>query len=273
LALARLASHLRAKIDYLSFSSLDDVTLPSVQAQCTLFVSRLSDIRIKSMEKAGWEGTPSRHLLFLDQLPVEAIASRLPRLNIRSSDRLHVAAERDPRAICELVHRLIAGVVHRDAVPRIVDAWLESDQLTVLAPTFERLEIPLNKLAKHVGTDRQEIKSFQIDEDGRFLFWPHADVHLGWPQLLEIVDPTSALAEKRKSKQFNQRYGAAIRSLREERELKQSDMGGVTERHLRRIEYGQQAASKRVLESLAQAHEMALEEYLQALAKRLGKRA
>ncbi|NLE36878.1 MAG: helix-turn-helix transcriptional regulator [Pirellulaceae bacterium] len=80
------------------------------------------------------------------------------------------------------------------------------------------------------------------------------------------ADPVSSLAARQKTEVFNRRYGAAIRRLRMEAGLKQSDIAGLTERNLRRVEHGQLAASKSTLQSLANAHGMALEDYLDGLA-------
>lgn len=160
----------------------------------------------------------------------------------------------------------------RADVPQlIVDAWVEQENLVLLAPTFERLSVPLEKLEKFIGCDAEKVARFDIDEDGRFLFWPHADVHLGWEQFLQIVDPIAALAASQLTQEFNEHYGAAIRTLREELGLKQTEISGITERHLRRVEHGQSAASRATLESLARAHGMSLGNYLKKLAKHLGK--
>lgn len=154
----------------------------------------------------------------------------------------------------------------------MVDAWIEDGRLVLLAPSFERLAVPLDRLADLIGKDKRTAGAFEIDEEGRYLYWPHADVHLGWDQFVQIVDPTAALSDRQKTAEFNRRYGAAIRALREEHGLRQSEVDGVTERHLRRVEHGEQAASKATLSALATAHKMSLDEYLKALASRLGKR-
>jgi len=159
-------------------------------------------------------------------------------------------------------------MAHTGGPQRIVDAWIENEHLVLLAPSFDRLAVLRKELEKFIGTNEEEINAFEIDEEGRFLYWPQADVHLGWEQFEQIVDPAAAVGAKNRSKEFNERYGAAIRSLREASGLKQSDIGGITERHLRRIERGEQAASKSQLESLAKAHSMSIEKYLKELAKR-----
>ena len=267
-ALKRIPS--RTNVALLSFASMDEVKLPAGRSQSTLFVSRLADITQKSLARA-LTGSISKQLIFLEGLPIEAVASRLPRLNIRNPERLHIAAKRDEASMTELIYRLVRGRAQVGRVHPVADAWIEAEQLVLLSPAFVRLEVPLAKLARFIGADRAKVRAFDIDEDGRFLHWPHVDVHLGWSQIRQLVDPTAALAEVQRSTKFNRLYGAAIRALREERGLKQTDIDGVTERQLRRVEHGEQAASKVTLEALAKAHAQPLDEYLEALAGRMAK--
>lgn len=147
---------------------------------------------------------------------MEAMPARLLQLDIRNPHRLHLAAERSPKLIVVFISRLFSGIAQADGLSPIVDAWVENENLVLLSPTFDRLSVPLKQLEKFIGAETEEIAAFEIDEDGRFLFWPHADVHLGWEQFLQIVDPTSAVAAQQRSKVFNERYGAAIRALCEQ---------------------------------------------------------
>ena len=151
----------------------------------------------------------------------------------------------------------------------IADAWVEGETLFVLSPGFDRLRVPLNDLYRVVGATIDNIKAFEIDEDGSYLYWPHANVHLGWEQLQGILDATTLLSARPRSAAFNQQYGRAIRTLREEHGLKQSEIVGIADRHLRRIEHGQTAATRSVLASLTQAHGMDLPRSLAELAGRL----
>jgi DNA-binding transcriptional regulator YiaG len=150
-----------------------------------------------------------------------------------------------------------------------VDAWIEDDHLVVLASSFARLRIPLAKLAPHLGRDRDQVRAFEIDEDGAFLYWAGADAHLGLDQLAAVVDPTFAIAMQRKSSEFNRQYGKAIRALRAESGVTQAAIAGVTARHLRRIECGQLGPTSAVLRSLAAAHRMDVTRYLAEVARRL----
>ncbi len=39
------------------------------------------------------------------------------------------------------------------------------------------------------GQPRAVLRNFVIDPDGSFVHWPDLDVHLGWNQFLQAVDP------------------------------------------------------------------------------------
>ena len=61
-------------------------------------------------------------------------------------------------------------------------------------------------------------------------------------------------------------YGDAIRRLRAQHELRQSDVEGLDERHVRRIEKGESPATQSALAKLAESHGMSLGDYLDAVA-------
>ncbi len=83
-----------------------------------------------------------------------------------------------------------------------------------------------------------------IDPDGSFIYWPDLDVHLGWNQFLQAVDPAEFRKAQQRSAEFNARYGAAIRRVREAAGIVQSGVEGLTERQVRRIEYGESRARR-----------------------------
>lgn len=271
-SLGKLPPRWRARFELQQLGTRAAAAMPSRRAGL-LYVSRLADLPPEGARKALAAAGRARHLVLLEGLPVEALAARLLPLDIRNPHRLHVAATRSKRGVAEITYRLFSGIAQTDGPGTIVDCWVEGDRLVVLSPAFDRLSVPLDDLAPLIGTDRDQVAAFEIDEDGRFLHWPHADVHLGWDQLVQIVDPAAALAARQSSEAFNRRYGAAIRALREECGLRQSDITGLTERHLRRVEQGQQAATRATLDALATAHALTLGDYLKQLAERLARSA
>jgi hypothetical protein len=263
------AARRRAEVfAFRSWREVDWSELKPGQSVKTLVLCRLADIP-EDVEAVRLPRGTCTLLVFVEEMPVEAIPSRVPRLNVRDSRRLHIARQGDSDAILAIIRRVIRGLAATQGEDRIVDAWVEGAALVVLSPSFERLYVPVKDLEQFLGSKAERASAFEIDEDGSYLYWPHADVHLGWEQLRGIVDPTTLLATRQKSNAFNQRYGAAIRALREDRGLTQSDIAGVADRHLRRIEHGKLAATSSVLRALAESHEMSLAVYLAELAERL----
>lgn len=263
----RLPTTIRKMFDLRAFARWEDVDVDD-DDPTTIVVSRLGDVPEQFSDGARF-GSHARHMLFVEELPVEAIATRLMRLKVRTAHRLHLARETSNQAIENVVFRVLAGTIQANADGRIADAWVEDDALVLLSPTFERMNVPLEKLKKRIGDDIAKVKDFEIDEDGSFLFWPHANVHLGWEQFQRLVDPIALLQTKQKNDEYNRQYGDAIRKLRETQGLSQAKIEGIGARNLRRVEHGQLPASTTTLKALANAHGMSLLDYLNEVTKYL----
>jgi hypothetical protein len=105
-----------------------------------------------------------------------------------------------------------------------------------------------------------------MDEDGSYLHWPGPDIHIDLDAIRVAKDPsalTEAIVEKAR---HDNRYGAAIAVVRLAAGLKQSDIEGLSERQVRRIEKGEGTTSE-ALRLLAAAHCMKLDDYFKAVAE------
>lgn len=211
-----------------------------------------------------------KYLLVNRSLPPEAIPARLVPLNVRDESRIHLARIEDSETLESYLLRFVQALGLDDMHNAIIDAWWEGDVLVVISPGFERLRMPMPQLPKKLRrarlTDREE---FTIDDFGEFVYWPKMDIHMGWSQFLQAVDPHAKLRAQQKSEAFNHRYGLAIRDLRQDSELRQSDIRGLDARTVGRIERGERRASANALTKLANAHRMNANEYMAALADRL----
>lgn len=256
----RLPSRLRSTVSSRSIKGK-----ASSSPRSTLIVSRLADLSRSTVPHQAKAAT-TKQVVFINELPIEAVTARLMSLQIRSSQRLHIASKRDRASEGELIYRLVSGMAEHDGSKTIVDAWVEGEDLVLLSPSFDRMVVPSEKIRQFLGNDSSTLSKFEIDEDGRFLHWPHSDTHLGWKQLQQLIDPSAALEDAKRTEQFRERYGSAIRTLRESSGLKQTDVVGLTPRQLRRIEHGEQTVSRKALEALSAAHELPIDEYLRNLA-------
>ena len=269
----RLPVNSRARLRIWETRDWRDISWGQIRRNQTsplLIVSRLEDIPTNGQALKSLGQKQKRYLLFTENMPVEAIPARVPCLNVRDPHRLHIAQASDPHKIAAIIQRTIGGYLAEGRTARIADAWIEDDWLVVLSPCFDRLTVPICELFRLTGTDRNRIGAFEIDVDGSFLYWTGADVHLGWDQLRCLIDPSAAIAARRRSGAFNKRYGAAIKALRQDRQILQSQVPGLTGRHLRRVEKGDVATTTKTIKALAKAHNITVADYMAELAKRLG---
>jgi uncharacterized protein DUF2442 len=222
--------------------------------------------------------TPDTRLLVLnDSRSSDWLLSRIVDLQIRSAHRFYVAdspfEQTNEKNWEELIRsflaRLTAALESKENDGRIFDARLEDRVLHVVSADFRRLEVPFSKIAPLSNANNETLERFEIDEDGSYIYWPDLDLHLGWAQLQQILDPVAVQKAKQKSHEFNVRYGAAIRKIREAKGLAITAIPDLSDKQLRRIERGECRLTSSAAKKLAPAHGMTPNEYLQAVAAAL----
>jgi len=215
--------------------------------------------------------TTTRLLVFNDCLSIDTLLSRFVDLQIRSTERFYVAefGAGKLHAAGLLLKRLAASLETDDTSDRILDARIEDGRLHVVSPDFRRLIVPIDQIQALKSKDSAKVQKFEIDEDGSFLYWPGFDLHLGWSQLQQIADPEAARKALQRNEEFNERYGRAVRKVREEAGLKPGDISGISEKQLRRIESGECRLTSNAIGALSQSHKLAANDYMKKLAQKL----
>lgn len=174
---------------------------------------------------------------------------------------MHVT--RDARAVVRL---LIAQ--HRNApLEGIVDAYLLGSSLVLLLGDFSIRSFPVEAVPPLRELEPSDLAAFELDEDGSYLHWPRADLHLGVSQLLQAVDPPYLADVEVRRFRASAGIGARIAALREACDLRQRDIGGLSERHVRRIEQGIARLTGESAVKLAGALAMELDDFLAELAE------
>jgi hypothetical protein len=183
---------------------------------------------------------------------------------IRSENRLHVleVEEMESPQVSQLLSRVWFALGSDDSRESIIDAYLVGDKLFVRGPKHRMLHVPLDSIHALRGQSQSAVRDFSIDPDGSFIYWPDLDVHLGWRQFLQAVDPAQVRLAQQRSAGFNERYGAAIRRVRR---ISQSIVEGLSDRQLRRIEHGESPATTRAIAALAKAHGLDSNAYMDKL--------
>jgi hypothetical protein len=225
-----------------------------------LVVAFASELLDGSIRAAGG-GAATRYLIVAD-VPEPALMRLPAALQVRRPDyRLYVTRD------VGVVRRLLVSSLRPDPRLGIVDAYALGDTLVVLTGDAEIRSFPFAALAPLAGFPAEQRAAFDIDEDGAYLHWPAADVHLGASQLLQAVDPMF-LADVEIARSSNDFTGRALRALREERGLRQSDVAGLSERQVRRIEDGISRLRSSSAESFAEAFGTSVSDLLGEIGRR-----
>ncbi|HVR34743.1 MAG TPA: DUF2442 domain-containing protein [Methylomirabilota bacterium] len=223
-----------------------------------------------------WTAHDTRLLILNEGASTDRLLSRILDLQIRTPQRCYVVEGKFGAGKSTFAATLIRSLLERlassleandDTENRVLDARVENGILRVVSPNFERLDVPIGRIPQFKDADASELQEFEIDEDGAFIYWPELDVHLGWAQLQQVVDPKAALKAAQKSGEFNKRYGKAVQKLRESTRLKRAGIPGLSEKQIGRIENGECRLTANAIETLAKAHDLAPNDYMKKLAE------
>ena len=180
----------------------------------------------------------TRLLIFNGGISTDHLISKILDLQIRKPERCYVVEGKFGSGKTAFFHayleRFLTTFKSNDERDRIFDARIENESLRVVSPKFDRIEVPLSKIPQFKDAKRAQLLSFEIDEDGSFIYWPDIDVHIGWRQLQQLINPEAALKALQKSGKFNERYGRAVQKLREAAGLKRNNVIGLSEKQTRK---------------------------------------
>jgi Asp-tRNA(Asn)/Glu-tRNA(Gln) amidotransferase A subunit family amidase len=168
----------------------------------------------------------------------------------------------------QAVRRLVLARQQGSEEDLIASASIEDDKLVVWNCEPRRFEVAVAEIPVLAKLDAATLAKFELSASGGRLRWPDADVDIHLDTIREHADPEVRRQHEARARQEATRYSNAIRHLREERGLKQSDIPGLTDRQVRRLEEGGTVPQIETLRRLAAAHGMAVDDYLRELAKR-----
>jgi len=171
-------------------------------------------------------------------------------------------------------------IVHRDNdLPRrILSAWkmgaqekliahaeIIKDHLFLLSCDLKRYELLIKDIKPLSGLARDEVLDFNVAEDGSYIHWKTADVHLDMDGIKYLIDSDWRKKRDRERIVYNKRFGTAVSLLRRRHELTQGDIEGVSERQIRRIERGMVPHTS-TLRNIARSHGLSIDFYLNEIA-------
>lgn len=254
---AKIPKTLRTALDELPHTLAED-------ASVDLVACLASDLLLQEIELPDWVGVESKFLIVMD-LPEPSIL-RLPSLlRTRKPDqRMHVSRD------LGVVKRAIIALHREHAWESILDAYVLGDHLIVVCGDLSVRQFPREMLPGLRELSSESFRAFELDTSGSYLHWPEADLHLGPSQMLQAVDPMY-LADVEIQRYAMEKISLALLEMREERELKQTEISGLSERQVRRLENEESRFTVDAAKRYAETFALSLEELLAELSRRVTK--
>lgn len=221
-------------------------------------------------------------------------ATMLPRVAefVKSANRKHhlcalfVRQDADPDWLPQIFSRANLRVLRNTLVHtgpelprRVINAWslgaqeqlianasLVGDKLFVVSCALEEFEIGFDAYPALRSIPKSERANFEVLEDGSSIHWPGSDIHLDLDDIRYATNPDWRARAKSIRIQHDRKFGEAIARVRKSRDLTQSDIKGLSERQVRRIESGERTTAES-LELVASACGMELDEFLNEVAR------
>ena len=212
-----------------------------------------------------WVDADTRYLVVLD-VPEPAVLRLVSALRLHKPDR-RLRVSRDPL----VVKRLVIALTRPAPWEGILDAYVLDDSLVVVLGDMSVREFPIRRLPHVGGLEPTEFDRFEIDSAGSFLVWPDHDVHMGPSQMLQGVDPVY-LAEVKIRRYEMARVSLALRDMRTDWQLKQTEIPGLSERHVRRLEKERARLTVKAATRFAGAFGLTVSEFLDELSGRIAGR-
>ncbi|MXX36963.1 MAG: hypothetical protein F4Y91_11410 [Gemmatimonadetes bacterium] len=150
----------------------------------------------------------------------------------------------------------------------IADAQIVGEELFVMACDHTLFRVGFVEMPALERIPSQQRSSFTISSEGSYMHWPEVDVHIDLDAIRYLKDETWREKKDREKLMYDLRFGEAVAALRKQYGLKQAEIRGLSERHVRRIEKGERTKID-TLAILARNHSLSLKEYLDEIAEML----
>ena len=169
----------------------------------------------------------------------------------------------------------------KDVPKRVLTAWslgcpeqliaaaqVVAEELFVMACDHTLFRVDFAEMPALGRIPAQQRSSFTISSEGSYMQWPEVDVHIDLDAVRCLKDDTWREKKERERLMYDLRFGEAVAALRKQYGLKQAEIQGLSERHVRRIEKGERTKVD-TLAILAKSHGLSLKMYLDEIAAML----
>jgi hypothetical protein len=167
----------------------------------------------------------------------------------------------------DVLRRVILAYARGAGASLIAAAEVIGGKLLVWSCEPRLYECPIADVPSLAELSVKSLLNFTVSASGSRIHWPDGDVDLDLDTIRYHADPAFRAGVDKQARRRAQRYGRAIRLLREDRGIRQTEIPGLTDREVRRLEAGDALPHSATLTKLATAHKMVVEAYLEALAR------
>lgn len=205
-----------------------------------------------------------RALFVREDIKPEWLPQMFFRANVRQVRNMLVHSESD------VPNRVIAAWRIGAQNHLIANASVLNNSLIILKCNLDTIEVPFDNLLRLLNIPKSELGQFNIAEDGSYIHWPNQDIHLDLDSIQCALDPECKSRADQARLLADKKFGSAVAFLRTKFGLNQTDITGLSERQVRRIEHGERATLQS-LRLLAEVHKMDLNDYLDEIAQLMRK--
>ena len=157
----------------------------------------------------------------------------------------------------------LAGAQH-DLIAR---ANVVDNKLLLLSCALQSFEISFANLPPLQKIPKTQRDNFCISDSGSYIHWQANDIHLDIESIRYFTDEDFRKKCDLEKVTHDKQFGLAIATMRKAHHLGQEDISGMSDRQLRRIENEGARPSVATLATLAKAHKMQVNHYLNELTK------
>jgi hypothetical protein len=168
----------------------------------------------------------------------------------------------------EALRRVVFAHAARAEDKLIASVSVEGDDIVVWSCEPKPYRVGVSAISALARMPADALANFRVSDSGSRVHWDEGDVDLSLDAFRVRADPAFRSKKERETRQEARRYATAIRALRVEKGLKQTEIAELSEREVRRLESGEHMPQYGSLEKLARAHRMSVDEYLGELARR-----
>ena len=147
----------------------------------------------------------------------------------------------------------------------IATAQVIDNALLVMACDHALFRIDFEELPALKRVPIAQRALFSISSEGSYIAWPEVDVHIDLDAIRYAKDAAWQKKQDRERLVYDSQFGEAVAALRKKYNLRQTDIAGLSERQVRRIEKGERTRVH-TLEILAKSHGLSLKAYLDSIA-------